>query len=227
MHAGNILGKQVSVNGTNYDIASIYEGVVETPDVLMSRQAYLMTRGLKDQSNRIKVTYRSSRLRTERAVMNYLNKYGDNSSMGRYQLLNVQQIVSQLNRNTSLATNLIAGVAGISLIVAGFGIMGSTYSSIAERKNEIGLRRAFGAKRKDIRNQFMAEGLLMTITASIISVVLVKAASLMLGRSLGIAIIITWNNMLVAVLIPNIIGMIFTFFPAMSASKKNVLDLLR
>ena len=227
MHAGNILGKQVSVNGTNYDIASIYEGVVETPDVLMSRQAYLMTRGLKDQSNRIKVTYRSSRLRTERAVMNYLNKYGDNSSMGRYQLLNVQQIVSQLNRNTSLATDLIAGVAGISLIVAGFGIMGSTYSSIAERKNEIGLRRAFGAKRKDIRNQFMAEGLLMTITASIISVVLVKAASLMLGRSLGIPIIITWNNMLVAVLIPNIIGMIFTFFPAMSASKKNVLDLLR
>ena len=227
MHAGNILGKQVSVNGTNYDIASIYEGVVETPDVLMSRQAYLMTRGLKDQSNRIKVTYRSSRLRTERAVMNYLNKYGDNSSMGRYQLLNVQQIVSQLNRNTSLATDLIAGVAGISLIVAGFGIMGSTYSSIAERKNEIGLRRAFGAKRKDIRNQFMAEGLLMTITASIIFVVLVKAASLMLGRSLGIPIIITWNNMLVAVLIPNIIGMIFTFFPAMSASKKNVLDLLR
>ncbi|EGF48143.1 hypothetical protein AAULR_19316, partial [Lacticaseibacillus rhamnosus MTCC 5462] len=108
-------------------------GVVETPDVDVATSV-LMTRGLKDQSNRIKVTYRSSRLRTERAVMNYLNKYGDNSSMGRYQLLNVQQIVSQLNRNTSLATNLIAGVAGISLIVAGFGIMGSTYSSIAERK---------------------------------------------------------------------------------------------
>ncbi|EGF48142.1 hypothetical protein AAULR_19311 [Lacticaseibacillus rhamnosus MTCC 5462] len=60
----------------------------------------------------------------------------------------------------------------------------------------------------------------MTITASIISVVLVKAASLMLGRSLGIAIIITWNNMLVAVLIPNIIGMIFTFFRLCQLQKR-------
>ncbi|WP_217490399.1 ABC transporter permease, partial [Bifidobacterium longum] len=66
-----------------------------------------------------------------------------------------------------MATDLIAGVAGISLIVAGFGHHGfNVFFYCRTKKIEIGLRRAFGAKRKDIRNQFMAEGLLMTITAS-------------------------------------------------------------
>lgn len=223
----DILGKTIEIKGENYVISSLYTGAEETPDILMSPKVYEQFKEYSPQFNQVKITYKGNKVEAKKLVLNYLSKHGEFNYDGNYELEDVHQVVNQINKTTSLATNLIAGVAGISLVVAGFGVMSSTYSSIAERTSEIGLRRAFGARKSQIRNQFMLEGLFMTTISSVLSLALVESLSIFLGDSMGIRLIITGSNILVSVVVPAAIGLIFTYFPAVSASNKNVLTLLR
>jgi ABC-type transport system, involved in lipoprotein release, permease component len=223
----NIIGQTIKIGGNNYFISTVYEGAEETPDLLVTETVYLQMKNFSPETNQLRVTYKGSEKESEKLVLNYLKNFGQYNYQGTYERENVQQVIDQINKMTSLATKLIAGVAGISLIVAGFGVMSSTYSSIIERKEEIGLRRTFGATSKNIRNQFILEGLLMTIIAASLSVGFVLILSNLVGNSMGIRLIVTKSDILVAILIPTIISFIFTYFPAVSASRKNILGLLR
>lgn len=220
-------GELVSIGGDYYKISAVYQGSEETPDLLVTEKMFLRNISYRNHFNQAKIKYRGSKSKAEKQVLKYLERYGSSKKKGTYEVEDLHQVVGQINRTTSLATNLIAGVAGISLIVAGFGVMSATYSSVAGRKSEIGLRRAFGAKKSSIRNQFIVEGLFLAFISSFISVVFVLVISQLLGNSMGVRLIVTRDNILTAVLVPSVICFIFTYFPAVSASRKNVLNLLR
>lgn len=220
-------GELVSIGGDYYKISAVYQGSEETPDLLVTEKMFLRNTSYRNTFNQAKIKYRGSKSKAEKQVLKYLERYGSSKKKGVYEIEDLHQVVGQINRTTSLATNLIAGVAGISLIVAGFGVMSATYSSVAGRKSEIGLRRAFGAKKSSIRNQFIVEGLFLAFISSFISVVFVLVISQLLGNSMGVRLIVTRDNILTAVLVPSVICFIFTYFPAVSASRKNVLNLLR
>ena len=220
-------GELVSIGGDYYKISAVYQGSEETPDLLVTEKMPLRNTSYRNHFNQAKIKYRGSKSKAEKQVLKYLERYGSSKKKGVYEIEDLHQVVGQINRTTSLATNLIAGVAGISLIVAGFGVMSATYSSVAGRKSEIGLRRAFGAKKSSIRNQFIVEGLFLAFISSFISVVFVLVISQLLGNSMGVRLIVTRDNILTAVLVPSVICFIFTYFPAVSASRKNVLNLLR
>ena len=220
-------GELVSIGGDYYKISAVYQGSEETPDLLVTEKMFLRNTSYRNHFNQAKIKYRGSKSKAEKQVLMYLERYGSSKKKGVYEIEDLHQVVGQINRTTSLATNLIAGVAGISLIVAGFGVMSATYSSVAGRKSEIGLRRAFGAKKSSIRNQFIVEGLFLAFISSFISVVFVLVISQLLGNSMGVRLIVTRDNILTAVLVPSVICFIFTYFPAVSASRKNVLNLLR
>ena len=220
-------GELVSIGGDYYKISAVYQGSEETPDLLVTEKMFLRNTSYRNHFNQAKIKYRGSKSKAEKQVLKYLERYGSSKKKGVYEIEDLHQVVGQINRTTSLATNLIAGVAGISLLVAGFGVMSATYSSVAGRKSEIGLRRAFGAKKSSIRNQFIVEGLFLAFISSFISVVFVLVISQLLGNSMGVRLIVTRDNILTAVLVPSVICFIFTYFPAVSASRKNVLNLLR
>lgn len=220
-------GELVSIGGDYYKISAVYQGSEETPDLLVTEKMFLRNISYRNHFNQAKIKYRGSKSKAEKQVLKYLERYGSSKKKGTYEVEDLHQVVGQINRTTSLATNLIAGVAGSSLIVAGFGVMSATYSSVAGRKSEIGLRRAFGAKKSSIRNQFIVEGLFLAFISSFISVVFVLVISQLLGNSMGVRLIVTRDNILTAVLVPSVICFIFTYFPAVSASRKNVLNLLR
>ena len=220
-------GELVSIGGDYYKISAVYQGSEETPDLLVTEKMFLRNTSYRNHFNQAKIKYRGSKSKAEKQVLKYLERYGSSKKKGVYEIEDLHQVVGQINRTTSLATNLIAGVAGISLIVAGFGVMSATYPSVAGRKSEIGLRRAFGAKKSSIRNQFIVEGLFLAFISSFISVVFVLVISQLLGNSMGVRLIVTRDNILTAVLVPSVICFIFTYFPAVSASRKNVLNLLR
>ena len=226
-HTTNSVGEIVSIGGDYYKISAVYKGNEETVDILLTKKMFLRNTGYRNTFNQAKIKYRGSKNKAEKQVLKYLERYASSKKKGVYEIEDLHQVVGQINRTTSLATNLIAGVAGISLIVAGFGVMSATYSSVAGRKSEIGLRRAFGAKKSSIRNQFIVEGLFLAFISSFISVVFVLVISQLLGNSMGVRLIVTRDNILTAVLVPSVICFIFTYFPAVSASRKNVLNLLR
>jgi len=128
---------------------------------------------------------------------------------------------------TSALTLFLAAIAGISLIVGGIGIMNIMLVSVTERTREIGLRKAIGAKRKNILLQFLLEAITLTVIGGIIGV--------MIGYlgSVGIAKVGNWSPtvpiyaIVLAVGVSALFGLGFGIYPANKASKLNPIEALR
>ena len=129
------------------------------------------------------------------------------------------------NVNNTLSL-MLGGIAAISLIVGGIGVMNVMLVSVTERTKEIGIRKALGAKRKDILLQFLSEALVLCLTGGIIGVILGVGLGTLLGR-MGYSFTPGAGIIIIAFLSSAAIGMIFGIFPANKASKLNPIDALR
>ena len=121
---------------------------------------------------------------------------------------------------------LLGGIAGISLVVGGIGVMNVMLVSVTERTKEIGIRKALGAKRKDILVQFLIEALILCMLGGAIGIILGISAGLILqtfgfnfAAKLGIILISSASSLF--------IGVVFGIFPAYKASKLNPIEALR
>lgn len=131
--------------------------------------------------------------------------------------------MDEINNTMSL---LLGGIAGISLIVGGIGVMNVMLVSVTERTREIGVRKALGAKRKDILLQFLIEALVLCLVGGMIGIVFGIGLGSLLGKmgytfSPGVGIIF------IAFLSSALIGTVFGIFPANKASKLNPIEALR
>jgi ABC-type antimicrobial peptide transport system permease subunit len=122
---------------------------------------------------------------------------------------------------------LLLGVALISLLVAGVGIMNIMLVSVTERTQEIGLRKAVGARAKDILRQFLAEAVVLCLFGG--------GAGILLGRGVSIAVtaLLRWPTVpsltacLTAVAVSVIVGIVFGYYPAWKASRLDPIEALR
>lgn len=126
--------------------------------------------------------------------------------------------------NNSLSV-MLGGIASISLIVAGIGVMNVMLVSVTERTKEIGIRKALGAKRSDILVQFLIEALLLCVIGGIIGIILGISVGNLLGQMGYDFTAETWIT-LIAFFSSVIIGLVFGIFPAYRASKLNPIDAL-
>lgn len=129
------------------------------------------------------------------------------------------------NVNNTLSL-LLGGIAAISLIVGGIGVMNVMLVSVTERTKEIGIRKALGAKRKDILLQFLSEALVLCLTGGIVGVILGVGLGGLLGK-MGYAFNPGIGIIVISFLSSAAIGMIFGIFPANKASKLNPIEALR
>ena len=133
---------------------------------------------------------------------------------------------------TGVFTIFLGGVAGISLLVGGIGIMNIMLVSVTERTKEIGLRKAVGAKKRDILTQFLIESSLLSVLGGLIGIVLGWLLSLGVGRiaaasDFALNPAITINSVLLATLFSAAIGMFFGIYPANRASQLEPIEALR
>ena len=156
--------------------------------------------------------------------------YQDND----FTIINPEQLAAQLNVVIGGFNAFLGLVAGISLIVGGIGIMNIMLVSVTERTREIGLRKAVGAKRRDILMQFLIEALVLCLVGGLIGVALgylLAFAStfilVTLFQAEGAVATVSLSNVLLATSIAAAIGIFFGFFPAMQASRLNPIDALR
>lgn len=126
-----------------------------------------------------------------------------------------------------LLTRLIAGVAGISLLVGGIGIMNVMLVSVAERTHEIGIRKAVGATNLQILSQFMIEATLLSLGGGIIGIALAYVIDAVLRVSTNLQPSITWQIVVGATLVTLVIGIIFGTVPAFKAARKHPIEALR
>lgn len=138
-----------------------------------------------------------------------------------------KDLLSTVNSILSLMTSLLAGIAAISLLVGGIGIMNIMLVSVTERTREIGLRKAVGAKTRDILVQFIIESVILTLTGGIVGIGFGFLISMILGRFVGFTPIVTMQAILLAVGVSSAVGLVFGIYPAAKAARLNPIDALR
>ena len=144
-----------------------------------------------------------------------------------FSTLNQADIIATASSVTGTFTILLAAVAGISLIVGGIGIMNMMLTTVTERTREIGLRKAIGAKRRDINRQFLIEAVMLTFIGGVIGVLLGWGVSLGV-TALGILQTkVSLSSVLLAFGVSALIGIVFGYYPAQRASKLNPIEALR
>ena len=144
-----------------------------------------------------------------------------------FRLINQEEILSTLNEVTGTLTLLLGGIAGISLLVGGIGIMNIMLVSVTERTREIGLRKAIGAKRRDILLQFLIESTVLSLFGGMIGIALGLTGSWLISSLAGWATVISLNSILLAFFFSAGIGIFFGVFPARRASHLNPIEALR
>ena len=144
-----------------------------------------------------------------------------------FSTLNQSAIIATASSVTGTFTALLAAVAGISLLVGGIGIMNMMLTTVTERTREIGLRKAIGAKRKDISMQFLMESVALTFIGGVIGVILGAGIAYAVS-SLGIIQAqVSVSSILLAFGVSAAIGIIFGWYPATRAAAMSPIDALR
>lgn len=144
-----------------------------------------------------------------------------------YRVFNQAEMLSTVNQVTGTLTAMLGGIAGISLLVGGIGIMNIMLVSVTERTREIGIRKAIGAKRKDILRQFLIEALVVSCAGGIIGITMGIGGSRLLGTVMSLQTEISLKVMGLAFGFSVLIGIVFGMYPAYRAAKLNPIEALR
>jgi putative ABC transport system permease protein len=144
-----------------------------------------------------------------------------------FNIFDTKQISDTLSSTTTLLTNIVTAVAGISLIVGGIGIMNIMLVSVTERTREIGIRLAIGAVANEVLLQFLVEAVVLSCLGGLIGLVLGQIAVILLSVLGQLPFIFDVQINVIAFLISGAIGVVFGFFPARRAASLNPIDALR
>ena len=162
------------------------------------------------------------------AVENYMDKLmSTSSSSSSYSVYNQSSMLDTLNETTSTLTMMLAGIAAISLLVGGIGIMNIMLVSVSERTREIGIRKAIGATRGNVLSQFLIEALTVSLIGGLIGLALSYAACIILGPVFSMTLSVSPQYALLAIAFSVLIGVVFGLYPANKASKMRPIEALR
>ena len=138
-----------------------------------------------------------------------------------------KEIAETSGQVTQIFQAVLVAIASISLLVGGIGIMNIMLVSVTERTREIGLRMALGAKRSDIRNQFLVEAAVLCIIGGAIGLLLAVVAAAVFQQVADFPAPIGWDTALLAIAFSAVIGLVFGGYPAIRASRLSPIEALR
>lgn len=230
----NALGQTLKIGGSPYTIV----GVVERQD-----EDELEEGGTDDF---VWIPYTSATKLSRNGVINnyiFTVKDTDNASeaksaIERYlltvykndDLYNVtanSEMLDQLNEQVGLMTTMLGGIAGISLLVAGVGVMNIMLVSVTERTREIGVRKALGARQGTIMQQFVIEAAVTSSLGGIVGIVLGAILTFIIGGFMGIDCTPSAGAVLLSFSVSVGIGLVFGYMPAKRAARLHPIDALR
>jgi len=165
-----------------------------------------------------------------REIEAYLTEAHDIQFQGEqdFQIINQKDLITSLGQITGVLTVFLGLIAGISLLVGGIGIMNIMLVSVTERTREIGLRKAVGARGRDILSQFLIESLLLSIVGGFLGVVLGWLATLLAGALIpDLSVQVSMDAILLATFVSSFVGIFFGLYPASRAARMKPIDALR
>ena len=159
-------------------------------------------------------------------LLTYIAKLKGRNASDYYTQTAVEQMGS-VDGVMGALSSAVGGIAAISLLVGGIGIMNIMLVSVTERTREIGIRKALGAKTRDVLIQFLTESAILSASGGIIGVALAVSLVTVGGMALGLPVIIKPMVILLAVSFSAVVGIFFGIYPASKAAKADPIDALR
>lgn len=227
------LGEQIKINGTPFTVVGVLEEKADSEESSSDDAVVIpysvATRMLR---NGVVSTYMVQAASEDAIDMakNSLEKYlldkfsnDDNS----YAIVDQRELLETLEETTATMTAMLGGIAGISLLVAGIGIMNIMLVSVTERTREIGIRKSIGAKRSHILTQFLTESALISCLGGAVGIVLGLWMGSVIGNILDIQATANTGIIFLAFCFSLAMGLFFGYYPASKASKLNPIEALR
>ena len=144
-----------------------------------------------------------------------------------FNVTSTEQITAAITSSMNSMTLLLGAIAGISLLVGGIGVMNIMLVSVMERRKEIGIRKALGAKERDIWGQFLVDSAILTLAGGLIGVAIGWGGSYLIARSGAVPTLVTSDIVILAVAVSVGIGLFFGFYPAWQGSRLDPIQALR
>lgn len=144
-----------------------------------------------------------------------------------FTIMSQSDLLNTVSQVTGTLTALLGGIAAISLLVGGIGIMNIMLVTVTERTREIGLRKALGAKKKTIITQFLIESILLTFTGGIFGMIFGLAASFVISKVMNLSYVISVSSIALAIGVSSLIGIVFGLYPARKAANLQPIEALR
>ena len=144
-----------------------------------------------------------------------------------FRVMNQGDIIAQMETQTKLLSMLLAGIASVSLLVGGIGIMNIMLVSVTERTREIGLRKAIGARRETILAQFLLESTVMCVVGGTIGILLGLGSVAFVAQALKVPPVVNTQAIILAFGFSALVGLFFGLYPALRASSLQPIQALR
>jgi putative ABC transport system permease protein len=240
----DLVGKKVRINGQIFTVIGVLESQGGTSFgssdnrvliPLTTAQARLLRRDTRDQVDLLYVQARDSD-----SVPDAINEVEQilrsrhRSTLGEddFEILSTQAFLDTASAITSTFTMFLGGIAGVSLLVGGIGIMNIMLVSVVERTKEIGLRKALGARKTNILFQFLVESSFLSLSGGLIGIALGYVIAILIGQiaSMGgapITPVIEVQSILLATLFSAAVGLFFGLYPANRAASLEPVEALR
>lgn len=144
-----------------------------------------------------------------------------------FSIRNQADLITTFQETQQTFTFLLSGIAAVSLLVGGIGIMNIMIVSVTERTKEIGIRKAIGARSKDVMLQFLIESVLMSVIGGCLGIMTGVLASYFISTYGNLSPIISINSIVISFLFASFVGVFFGMYPAWKAAASNIIDALR
>jgi len=231
------IGKQIRINGIIFKVIGVskekggsgFSNQDDTIFIPLSVAQQFLAGSNRVSSINVQATNQEimSQLQQEITELLLARHNISDPSLADFSVINQTDMVEAASSITKTFTILLGSVAAISLIVGGIGIMNMMLTTVTERTREIGLRKAIGAKNRDINIQFLAEAVILTFLGGIFGVLLGWIISFIISRIGGVATEVSAFSIILAFGVSAFIGIMFGYYPARRASKLDPIEALR
>ena len=219
----NVVGNTLHVNGRMFKIVGVLDGTSSTL-VLPFTLAQRMLEATSITSFYVSATDATVVNAAQTAVERFLyKKYQDDST---YSIMNQEEMLAAMEETAGTLSLMLGGIAGISLLVGGIGIMNIMLVSVTERTREIGIRKAIGAKRRNILLQFLIESVVLSGMGGLLGLMLGYGLMHLLETYMGMSVSASAGVAQLAMGFSMFVGVVFGLYPANKASKLKPIDAL-